>query len=150
TDQVACVIVAPLMIGTHERLALAAAVLAELHAAMRTAVLEHVEESIAIANQDDRSLADRGPLERARVGYLDLEPDVAPVRAVEDALQLALVDGGIGVNARRDPARTELVPDRSRGRIQVHSSRPIALGGCSFLARSSVQRALAFAIASDE
>jgi hypothetical protein len=102
--QVARQAVAPLMVRADQCSAIAVALAAERHAAMRAHVLDHVERAIAVAGQDHRALADRRALEVARPGNLGLETDVAPVAAVEQPLELAAIDRFVGVGRERDPA----------------------------------------------
>jgi hypothetical protein len=60
-------------------------------------VLDDVDPALEVADQDHRALADDAHAEVARVRDLGLEADVAPVLAVEEALQLEAVQRLAGV-----------------------------------------------------
>ena len=86
------------------------ALAAELHAAMRADVLDHVDAAVGVADHDDRALADHGALEVAGVRDLGLEADVAPVALVEEALEFALVLVGLGIGHEGDAAGALVFP----------------------------------------
>jgi hypothetical protein len=105
-------LVRPLVVGAHEAAGVAVGLLAEAHPAVGAAVLDHANAGIdaailrrdAIADHDHLALADGRELEIADVGDLDFEADVAPVRAVEDFLQLLPVQLRVGVGPERHAA----------------------------------------------
>ncbi|MNE92997.1 hypothetical protein D3C80_1907860 [compost metagenome] len=74
-----------------EILPVAAALPAELHAAMGAHVFDDVDLAVLVAHQDHGALAKRGALEIAGIRDLRLEPDVVPVTAVEAAFEFTLV-----------------------------------------------------------
>src|SRR5262249_25967492 len=91
-DQVALEVVRPLMVGTRELGRVAEMPLAELHAAVRAAVLERVQGAVAIADDDPRLLADERALVVARTWDLGLERHVVPAAPAEDPRLLPRVD----------------------------------------------------------
>src|SRR5207247_3619424 len=92
---------------------------AELDAAVRAAVDEHVRPAVGRADDGQRDLADRRALEVTRARDLGGERDVAPARAPEDPLLLAPVDLGVGVHPVGDPAHALRRPRALRGAIEV-------------------------------
>ena len=132
TDQVALQVVIPLVIRATKVRVVAEVLLAELHPAVRAAILDDVDSTLAIsvdiANHDDLPLADERPLEVARIRNLREQPDVAPVRPVKDPLELALIQLLIGVSAERNFGQRLARPRNDRGadRIgdRIHVRRP--------------------------
>ena len=122
--QVALQRVAPLVIRADEFLARAVALAAELHAAVRADVLEHLHRAGGVAHDDHRALTDHRAFEITRVRQLGFERHVAPVGAVEEALELLAVHLVVRVDAERDAARAVALPcDRRgghRGRSNCH------------------------------
>ena len=66
--------------------------LAEFHATMRAAVLDHTDLVGAAADDDDRAFAECGGPEVADLGNFGFERTIQPVAAVPDTLQLRRVD----------------------------------------------------------
>ena len=116
--QVTLEIVVPLVVRTAEVGVIAEVLLAELHPAMRAPIFDDVDPAVVVANQDHLPLSNERPLEVADVRDLGDETDIGPVRSVEDAFQLALVDLAIGVGAKRDFSQRTLAPQRI-GRREV-------------------------------
>src|SRR5580704_9472853 len=77
--------------------------------AMGAAIDQSVNGDVRVAVHDDRSVADIGSAEIARVGDFGLKPKKIPGRATKDPLLLALVRLGIVIKAVRYPAGR---PDR--------------------------------------
>ena len=98
-------VVGPAVVRTGERRRrrMAEGFAAELGAAMRAAVLEGVDRAVLVAREHDRRRPDVRAAEVARLRDLGLEADVVPRRAVEDAVDLALVDLLAGIDPGRDP-----------------------------------------------
>ena len=84
--QIAAQIIAPGMIDALEVLHRAAVLQADQRAAMRTAIFERAEFAVLGAHHDDRHAAYEGGAIVADVRQLDLEAEVVPDRAFEDAL----------------------------------------------------------------
>src|SRR6266403_5300804 len=80
--------------------------------AMGAAIDQSVNGTVRVAVHDDRSVADIGSAEIARVGDFGLKPKKIPGRAVKDPLLLALVRLGIVIKAVRHPAIVKGRPDR--------------------------------------
>ena len=117
--EVAIEIIGPLVVRAHEALGASVRLRAELDAAVRAAVDEHVRPAVGRADDDHRDLADRRALEVTRARDLGGERDVAPARAPEDPLLLAPVDLGVGVHPVGDPAHALRRPRALRGAIEV-------------------------------
>jgi hypothetical protein len=120
-DQVAFQVVIPLVIGADEFTAVAGSFTAELHAAMGAYVFHNAHLAALVAQQNHRALADGGALEVAGVGNFGFQADITPVRPVEEAFQLALVQRGVGVDAEGNTVGTVALP----GRVDVHGLSPI-------------------------
>ena len=58
---------------------------------MSAPIFDDVDPTIVVANENYLPLADERALEVAGVRDLGREADIAPVRSIEDALQLALI-----------------------------------------------------------
>ena len=99
------------MIRAHEFRRVAAQLAAELGAAVAAAVLHHVNRAVLGAAHDHRHRADIRAPEIARIGDLGLESDEIPCRALEDALDLGLVDLVRGVDPVRNVRQPFLGPD---------------------------------------
>src|SRR6185312_3971352 len=97
-------IVVPLMIGAGEVASISEVVLAELHAAVGTAILNDMDSVVVIADHDDGALTDPGPFEIACSGNLGLETHVKPVTPIEQAFQFASIERGDGIHRVRHPA----------------------------------------------
>ena len=69
---------------------------------MRTAIIEHVHLSIAMADHDHRLPADQNRDVVAGFFHLAFVPDIRP-NLVEDLRHLHLEDVAIGVDATMDP-----------------------------------------------
>src|ERR1700739_4590977 len=78
---------------------------------MRAAVLVDVDRSVIGPRDDDRSRPDIRADEIAGLLDLGLQPDVIPGRAVEDALDLALIDELVGIAPIRDDTEIVIRPD---------------------------------------
>ncbi len=96
--QVALQIVCPVVIRADETVRSAAVFAAEFHPAMGAPVLEDVYFAVHVAGDDDRIRADIGPHVTARFGDFAVEPDVIPVPAEKNLLDLAFVDVLIGID----------------------------------------------------
>ncbi|MNR27924.1 hypothetical protein D3C85_1452220 [compost metagenome] len=68
--------------------------------------------AVVVAQQDDGAFPHRGALEVARVGDLGLKAHIAPMGLVEKALELALVQRRIGIDAEGDAVGTVALPGR--------------------------------------
>jgi hypothetical protein len=110
SDEVAIELVVPLVVGADELLDRARALAAEGHAAVGAAVLDHVQFAALVAHQDHAALADHRALEVAGVRHLALQPHVAPVALVEEALELAPVHGLVGVGPAGHAAGRGIAP----------------------------------------
>src|SRR5512132_318595 len=97
--------VRPLVVRAGEFVSMAEVFAAECHAPMRADVLDDVDRAVRVAHHDHRPLADRRALEIAGIRDLRLEPDIAPVAAVEKALEFAQVDVVARVRGEGDPVR---------------------------------------------
>jgi hypothetical protein len=123
--QIALEVVVPLVVRAGEIARVAGLHAAERHAAVRAHVLDDVQRAIQRAGEDDRPLADRRALEVAGRRHLGLEPDVAPVPRVEEALELAPVDVLARVRVVRDAAGPLAFPrDRRMHAGDVVHARP--------------------------
>src|SRR5262249_13137344 len=91
-------------------------------AAVRAAVLNDAHAAVLVADHDDLPFAHERALEIAGVRNLHLEADVAPMRSVEGALELARVKLRIGVGAKRNFGERRAPPDRLRSRRRVHDA----------------------------
>ncbi|MNU41213.1 hypothetical protein D3C71_299400 [compost metagenome] len=111
-DQVALQVVVPLVVGADEFAAVAGAFAAELHAAVGAHVFHHAHLAVVIAQQDDGAFAHGGALEVARIGDLGLKAHIAPMRLIEKALQFALVQRGIGIDAKGNAVGAVALPGR--------------------------------------
>src|SRR5690606_15075394 len=96
--------------------------LAELHTTMRTAVLDDMDRVVVIAHDDDGSLAHPGALEIARQGDLGFESHVAPVTAVEEALELAPVERIVRVDLVWHAARAWCAPAEIRDNVSIRNT----------------------------
>jgi hypothetical protein len=67
-------------------------VLANLGVAVRAAVQPGVDAAVVVATHDDGRVGHLRRLEVARVRNLDVEPDVIPYRAAEDAFLFERID----------------------------------------------------------
>jgi len=106
--QVAFEIVAPPVIDAGDLLAAALARQAQQVAAVGAAVDERVDRTIRRAGDDDRDLTDRRRDPVAGVRYLAGKAQIAPARALEEALLFEPVLLGIGIEPERhlaDPVR---------------------------------------------
>jgi hypothetical protein len=112
--QVALQRVVPLVVRAGEVLAVAVALAAKAHAAVRADVLDDVDLAILRAHQDHRALADDGALEIAGVRNLGLEADVAPMTLVEEAFELTPMQLLAGVGGERDAAGARARPGERR------------------------------------
>ena len=105
-------LVGPLVIGTDKTAGIAVLVLAKAHATVGAAVFNHAYAGVccavfgrhAVTHHNHLPLADVAELVVASIGYLDVEANITPVRAVEDFFQLLLVELGVGVGPERDAA----------------------------------------------
>src|SRR5438445_8179004 len=95
-------IVSPVVIDAGEAVGLAARLHGNQRAAVCAAVLEGVDRAGSVTRDYHRHLADEGGDEALRLGKLRFEAEIAPRRAVKDALLLALVDVGVLVHPVRD------------------------------------------------
>ena len=96
--KVAGEVVRPVVVWADHFLRVAEMLAAELHAAVSAAVFKDVHGAVCIARHHHRRRADEGTLVVARVGDFGLERHEIPRAAVEDALDLALVDLRAGVD----------------------------------------------------
>ena len=69
----------PWVIRAVERLAVAVTLTAKTRAPVRSDVFDDVDRAIGVTHHDDRALAANRALVVARVRYLGLQPDSAPV-----------------------------------------------------------------------
>ena len=113
--QVALERIVPLVVRAGEIAPVALALAAEAHAAVGADVLDDVDSAFEVAGQDHRALADDAEAEVAGVRDLGLEADVAPVLAVEEALQLEAVQRLAGVAHERDAAGALVLPGQLAG-----------------------------------
>jgi len=90
--QVALPVVGPCVIDAAEiLLALAVVVQTDQCAAMRAAVLEGIDLSVAVAGDDDGRIANRGGAEIAWLRQLHFKREVVPARPLKNQLLLGLV-----------------------------------------------------------
>src|SRR5262249_5834934 len=114
-------------------------------AAMGAAVDEGVDGTVRAARDDDRDLTDcrRDPI--AGVGDFGCEAQIAPGRALEDALLLEPVLLGIGVDAEGNLAervRREVHAGLEAGILDGHKGHPFrlrAIGWAEYAPRSSLR-----------
>ena len=126
-DQVAFQIVGPLVIGADEFVRRAAQLAAEFRGAVRAAVLERMDRAVRGARHHDRGRPDIGADEIAGVRNLRLERDIVPGRAVEDALDFALVNRLVGIDPVGNDGEVVVRPDvivREVRQLQRHCGRP--------------------------
>src|SRR5262249_6860016 len=97
--EVALPVVTPGVIDAGECLGVAAALQRDQGAAMRATVLERVEFTVGIPDDDHRGVADEGRDEIAGVLHLDGKTKIIPGRALEDPLLL----GGVDVAVLKNP-----------------------------------------------
>ncbi len=117
-SQIAVEFVSPLVIGAHKAAGIALRGLAEAHAAVRAAVFDHTDAVVrrtvfggdAVAHHEHLPLAHMAKLEVAKVGDLNLQPDITPVRTVKNLFQLTLVKLGVGVSPKGHAAGAGLAP----------------------------------------
>ena len=133
-DQIAGEVIGPLVIGADELLRRTATGGADLHAAMRAAIDQHVDRAIAAADSDDVAIAELAALEVAGIGDFGLEADIEPVARAEDAVELAREDLRIGVDPVRHARTSAVRPFANNGfRQRVHRD-PLfsgSGGGCA-------------------
>src|SRR6185437_5914044 len=124
-EQIAFQIVEPLVIRADELFDVAVIALAEPRAAMRAMVLDDADLAVLRARQDDRALAEPAALEIAGIGHFGGKPDIAPMMAIEEALELLGVECGIAIDAVRHAAGSALRPFRMPGRslARIHPGR---------------------------
>src|SRR3546814_9328569 len=90
------------MVRADEAARVAPGLLAETHAAMGAAVLDHFDAAVAVAHHDNRTLADPGLAEIARLRNLDFQRYIGPViLPVEEAVELETIDSGIAIGPDR-------------------------------------------------
>jgi len=90
------------MVGTDKFLRVAGELAAELRGAVSAAVLNRGYAAVLRAHNDDRGRTHIGSYEVAAIRDFRLERDVIPGRPMEDALDLALIDGLVGIDPVRD------------------------------------------------
>ncbi len=126
-DQIAGEVIGPLVIGADELLRRTAAGSADLHAAMRAAIDQHVDRAVAAADRDHVAIAKLAALEVAGIGDLGLEADIQPVARAEDAVQFAREDLRIGIDPVRHARRSAVRPFANNGsRQRVHRDPPFS------------------------
>jgi hypothetical protein len=103
------------VVGAGEVAPVAGALAAKAHATVGADVLDDVDAAVEVACQDHRALADDANAEVARVRDLGLEADVAPVPAVEEALELEAVQRLAGVAREGDAAGALVLPGELAG-----------------------------------
>ena len=112
---------------------------------MHAAILDHGDRAVRRARHDHRRRTDIGADEIARIWDLGLERDIVPGRTVENALDLALVDGLVGVDPVRN-LREVAGPDillveqdtRARAAPAIASREPAA---CNVAVHAGLHRA---------
>ena len=109
-QQVSLEAVAPLMVGTDEVGLVAVARAAELQAPVRTDIFDDADAPFEVAHHDHRAFADGAALEVAGLGDLGLQPNIAPVGAVEETIKLASVQRVAGVGRKRYAAAVARLP----------------------------------------
>ena len=127
-DQMAGEVVAPLMIRADQAAGVAAVGFAELGTAVRAAVFEHMDVAMIVMRHHHRDRPDIGPQKRPRRRHLDLQADIIPVAAAEDALLFEFEHPLI--RYKSNPAPAGCRPARPRSSI--------AAGGVSVSNRHSV------------
>ena len=139
--QFAVELVGPLVIGAHEAARVAVRLLTEPHPAVGAPVLDHPDAGVhsavprrhAIANHDHLPLADPAELVVADVGDFHFEADIAPVLAVEDAFELALVQLRVGVGPEGHAAGARPGPAGKRLRCVHRGNIRGEARGCGVL-----------------
>src|SRR5262249_26029089 len=91
--EIAFEVVGPLVVRADELLGVAAQLATELGGAMRAAVLEHIDAAVVGARHHHGRGPDIGSDEIARLRHFAFERDIIPGSAVEDPVDLALVNG---------------------------------------------------------
>src|ERR1051325_4806284 len=121
-------VVAPAVINAGDFLAVALLGQAQQVAAMGAAVDESVDRAVRAARDYDRDLADRRRDPIAGLGDLGREAQIAPGRALEDAVLLEPVLLGIGVDAEGDLAegvRRKVHAGLEAGILHGHGVSPL-------------------------
>jgi hypothetical protein len=121
--QLALQVVVPLVVGAGEALDVAVALAAEGHAAVRAAVLDDAHRAVGVAHHDHAALADLAAPEVAGARDLALQADVAPVAAVEEALELVAVDRVVGVDPAGRAAGRCVAPREAGGGVGGRAGR---------------------------
>ncbi len=113
----------PGVIGAGEGLVdMAVAIAADHRAAMRAAVIEHMDLAVAVAHHHHRLAADLDGVIVARLRHLRFMPAIDP-DLVEDVVHLHREDGGVAVERMMDAVRL----DKTRkvgGAIATHAEPP--------------------------
>ena len=118
--QIAGEVVIPRMIDAGQAVrGVALALQADEIAAMGAAVEHRMDLAVLAAGDDDRGLAEKGRLVVAGLGQLVGEREVLPARAEKDAVELGLVDVGVGKHPVRDPRIALLRPGE---RVLIHGA----------------------------
>ena len=99
--QVAFDAVIPLVVGAEKIFCCAMTLAAKTHASVSAHVFNHVDAAVRVAHHDDRTLADHGAPEVARVRNFRFQSHITPVLVVEKFVQLFFVQ----VFARVSPKR---------------------------------------------
>src|SRR6185436_16738348 len=86
------------MIGADEFLGVARQLAAELGCAMSATVFENIDRSVLPPGDDDGRWTDIRTDIVPRIRHFGFEGDVVPRAAVEDLLDLAFIDGLIGID----------------------------------------------------
>src|SRR4051794_2669646 len=108
--------VRPVVVRASKTQGVAERFVTQPHTAMRAPVLQHVDRSIAIAGDDHRSFADRGGLVVAGLRHLRAQSDEAPLRPVEEPVELAAVERVVVVDPQRHTREVAGGPRLALGR----------------------------------
>src|SRR5215475_10441669 len=111
---------------------------------MRAAVLDHAYRAVARARHHHRRRTDMRADEVAGVGNLGFERDIVPGGPVEDALDLALIDGLVGIDPVRNfgqVAGPDILPVEQHG--AVARAAPGSIGAHAITAHTGLRGACA-------
>src|SRR4029077_16946092 len=95
TDQIAAEIVTPLMVNADVGIAIAAHLPTNEGAAMRAAIHESMQLTLAIAGNHDRRVANEGRFEVPRIREFGVEANIIPHRTTKDPLLFSRVNSGV-------------------------------------------------------
>jgi hypothetical protein len=120
--QVAAQVIAPGVVDALKVLGAAAGVVeADQGSAMRTAVFERGNLSLAIADHHDRHLPDNCRAPVAGIGDLVFKAQKIPHRALENSFLLGVEEGPIAVDPKRHPCNVAAPADWCRNLRMVQN-----------------------------